>query len=205
MPLIQLVWGAAWTLKFFFKFSRVILAYSLVKNQRSRWCFLNRNIHKNHLGILLKCGFKSRTWASAFITSSQGKPELLVQSCWASLLFWVSLANGPCLAYHSEGTQDWSKNYLRAMGFGWGLNFSVWKEKPNCHRENARSTYKPTGKHILKTRSVKSTYIEKLWKGKKNWEAKRVSGLVKGVPSAHGLRTPHPHHLRPVLLKLGFP
>lgn len=140
-------------------------------------------MHKSHLGILLKCRFKSRTWAFAFIISSQVKPELLVHSLsyWASLPFWVSLANGPCPAHHSEGTWDWSKNYLWAAGFGWGLNFSVWKEKPNCHRENARSTYKPTGKHILKTRSVKSTYVEKLWKGKKNWEAKRVSGLVKKV------------------------
>lgn len=185
----------------------MILAYSLVKNQCSRRCFSNCNIHKNHLGILLKCRFKSRTWASTLITSSQVKPELLFHSLsyWTFLLFWVSPANGPCPAHHSEGTRDWSKNYLWAVGFGWGLNFSVWKEKPNCHRENARSTYKLTGKHILKTRSVKFTYIEKLWKGKKNWGAKRVSGLVKGVPGAHGLWTPCPHHLRPVLLKLGFP
>lgn len=50
-PLIQLVWGAAWTLGFF-KVSRVILVCSLVKNQCSRQFFSNCNIHKKSPGNL---------------------------------------------------------------------------------------------------------------------------------------------------------
>lgn len=144
---------------------------------------------------------KSTPWDSACATSSQVKPEWLVHESVTepSLPSWASTCKWPIPCQHHWGTWDRSKTCPWVVGFGWGQNFSVWKEKQKCYRKKCqvnllmdRQTYSEGQKWTV-------NYVKMFWKGKNNWKPTESFVDFRCFSSAWGLYRPHvpchPHAL----------